>query len=330
MRSVFLLVIMFTALKAQALPSICSVVKTPQFRSCLSLKVRPSLCGFPPRPCVHFNYYVPQYFIEVVGNPGESFFKGLPGTSLQLGTLLKRVPFASEGDNGSFSFHAHTINVPFAAWGMNELPCRGAAYDRFCFSSMSEHLGRLWHTGEGDLLQPSYLAWSAAPKACLIKGAVSSAATSSRPTGRPAFGNCSFNRSWMKRFPPSNQPICTGWGIQFPRYGTVTSSDQTTASLTIASRMRSLGSEVFQNVSTFPGEKWQMIYPQSSSCFREGHNIGITRAKQVSEWGRIFNGKPRNYLYVVWKPVGCTRDIPWIAATHAWLGVLQGVCSGLD
>lgn len=316
---------------SHAFPSVCSVVNSPSFRSCLGLHKNVSMCGWPiPRPCVHFSYYVPQYFIEVVSNPKESFFHGLPGVAAQLATTKEVIPFGAEGDDGSYSFHAHTINVPFTMWAFGGMPCGGALWDNMCFTSMSEHLGSNWKTGMADSLQPAWLAWSMAPKACLIKGAVTSATGSSRPTGYPSHaGMCSVDRSWLKKYPPSNQPVCNGWGINFPRYGTVTNSDQTTASLQIASRIRSLGSEIFQSVPTFADEKWQMIYPQSSSCFREGQNVGILRAKRVSEIGRLWSGKIKNYLYVVWKRVGCTRDIPAIASTHAWLAAIQAACRGL-
>jgi len=310
-------------------PTICSVVNSPSFRSCLSLHTSISMCGFPPRPCVHFSYNLPQYYTEVVSNPGESFFSSLPGAAVQLETIKDIIPFGAEDDAGAYSFHSHTANVPFNMLATSGLPCGGALIDNLCLSSMSEHLGNLWKTGVGDLLQPAWLAWSVAPKACLIKGAISSATGEGRPTGYPYLPLCSMERSWMKRFPPSATPVCNGWGILMPRYGTVTSSDQTTASLVIASRMRSLGSEVFQSVPTFFGEKMQMIYPQSSSCFREGQNVGILRAKGVSELGRIFNGKIKNYLYVTWRQVSCTRDIPYIASTHAWLAALQAACRGV-
>ena len=323
------IITIFAISKAHALPTVCSVVKTSSFRGCLGMNITPSMCGFPPRPCAHFSYSVPQFYIEVTGSR-ETFFKELPGVQAQLQTNQEILPFDAEEDESAFSYHGHTINVPFAAWAFNQLPCGGAMWDRFCFSSMSEHLGRLWKTGEADMWQPAYLAWSASPKACLIKGALSSATGESRPSGYPNMGSCSFDRSWMKRFPPSSAPVCTGWGINFPRYGTVISSDQTTASLVIASRIKSLGSEVFQSVPSNAGEKWQMIYPQGSSSFREGQNIGILRVNRVNDIGRLWSGKFKNYLYVVWKPVSCTRDIPYIAATHAWLAALQGACSGLD
>ena len=318
------------AQQAWAFPNICTVVKTPTFRSILSLHHSLSMCGWPiPRPCVHFSYMWPQFFIEVTSNPKESFFTGLPGATVQLATTIESIPFAAEDDESSYSFHAHTINVPFSMIGVRGMPCGGAQYDRFCFSSMSEHLGRLWKTGEGDSLQPAWLAWSLSPKACLLKGAIESIGGNSTPTGYPNVGMCSFNRSWMLRFPPSNQPVCTGWGIHFPRYGTVTSSDQNTASLIIADRIRSLGSEVFQSVPTNYSDIWQMIYPTASSGFRRGQNIGILRIKRVSDIGRIWSGKFKNYLYVVWKRVGCTRDIPFIASTQAWLAGLEAACRGL-
>jgi hypothetical protein len=316
---------------AFSFPNICTVVNSPSFNGCLGLQKHLTMCGWPiPRPCVRFSYYAPQYFIEVVSNPKESFFTTLPGAAVQLATTFEALPFGAEGDNGSFSFHAHTINVPFSKWAFSGMPCGGGQWDNMCFTSMSEHLGSNWKTGHGDSLQPAWLAWSLAPKACLIKGAITSATGETRPTGYPAnAAMCSFDRSWFLKYPPSGQPVCSGWGINFPRYGTVTSTDQTTASLIVASRMRSLGSEVFQSVPTSFDEKWQMIYPQTSSCFREGQNVGILRAKRVNEMGRLWSGKIKNYLYVVWKKVGCTRDIPFIASTYAWLASLQVACRGM-
>ena len=316
--------------KVWAYPSICSVVNTPSFRSSLNLQMSISVCGFPPRPCVHISYSIPQYFIEVVSNPKDSFFTGLPGAATQLATTKEAIPFGAEDDNGSYSYHAHTLNIPHTMWAFSGMPCGGALWDNMCFTSMSEHLGSLWKTGSADSMQPAWLAWSAAPKACLIKGAITSISGESRASGYPAnSAMCSTNRSWMKKFPPSGQPVCTGWGINFPRYGTVTNADQTTASLVIAARMRSLGSEVFQSVPTTFTDKFQMIFPQSSSSFKEGQNIGILRAKRVSEMGRLWNAKPKNYLYAVWKRVGCTKDIPYIATTHAWLAGMQAACRGL-
>ena len=315
---------------AHAFPNICTVVKTPSFRSVLGLTHSVSMCGWPvPRPCVHFSYNVPQFFIEVVSNPKESFFSGVPGAAIQLATTSESVPFGAEGDDGSYSFHAHTINVPFTMIGFQGMPCQGYQFDNLCFSSMSEHLGRLWKTGEGDSLQPSWLAWSLSPKACLLKGAAESTVGNSTPTGYPNASLCSFDRSWMTRFPPSNQPVCTGWGIHFPRYGTVTNSDQNTASLIVADRMRSLGSEVFQAVPTSHSDTWQMIYPTASSGFKRGQNVGYLRLKRVSDVGRLWSGKFKNYLYVVWKRVGCTRDVPFIASTQIWLAGLEAACRGL-
>ena len=333
MKKLLILIIFYTfSTTVFASPSICSVVKSPHFMGCLQLRKTMSMCGWPvPRPCVRFSYYVPQYFIEVVNNPGESFFTGMPGVATQLSSLKDKIPFGAEADSGAYSFHAHTINVPLTRWAFLGMPCGCSLWDNTCLTSMSEHLGQNWKTGAADLLQPAWLAWSAAPKACLIKGAVTSATGSSIPTGYPANSfMCSTDRSWIPKYPPSNQPVCNGWGISFPRYGTVTNSDQMTASLMVASRMRSLGSEVFQSVPTGVDEKWQMIYPQSSSCFREGQNVGILQTKGVSEIGRLISGKFKNYLYVVWKRVGCTRDIPYIASTQAWLGAMQASCRGME
>lgn len=328
-----LLIILFLVLRsgvALSLPTVCSVINTPAFDSCLHFTTTPTTCGYPPRPCVNFSYYVPQFYIEVVSNPGESFFAALPGSQSQLSALTDRVPFAAEDDSGAYSFHAHTVNVPFVSASFNFLPCGGTPEELLCFGAMSEHLGRLWKTGEADLKQAQFLAWSAAPKACLVAGAAMSLAGGSYPTGYPTYPSCSTDRSSTTTFPPSGQPVCTGWGIHFPRYGTVTNADQTTASLVIASRIKSLGSEVFQAVPSSANEKWQMIHPQPSACFREGENVAFLRIKQVAELGRLQSMETKNYLYVVWKHVSCTKDMPYVATAQAGLQAMRLACRGLE
>ena len=315
---------------ALSLPTVCSIINSPMFDSCLQFTMVPTTCGYPPRPCVNFSYYVPQFYIEVVSNPGESFFTALPGANHQLSSLTDRLPFAAVDDSGAFSFHAHTINVPFVSASFNFLPCRGAPTELTCFGAMSEHLGRHWKSGEADLSQPLFLAWSAAPKACLVAGAAMSLAGGSYPTGYPTYPSCSTDHSSMTTFPPSNQPVCTGWGIHFPRYGTVTNADQTTASLVIASRIKSLGSEVFQAVPSSANEKWQMIHPQPSARFREGENVALLRFKQVAELGRLQRIEQKNYLYVVWKHVSCTKEMAYAATAQAGLQAMRLACGGLE
>lgn len=314
-----------------AFPNVCTVVKTHSFRRCLDLQITTAICGWGPwtRPCARFTYYVPQYFIEVVSNPKDSFFTEVPGAAIQLNTTSEVTPFGAEDDNGAYSFHVHTITVPFISIPFNAMPCGGTQIDNFCFGAMSEHLGSNWKTGAADLSQPLFLAWSASPKTCLIKGAAMSISGETRATSYPYLGMCSFDRSFLKKYPPSYQPVCSGWGIMFPRYGTVTNADQTTASLVVASRIRSLGSEVFQSVDTDFSEKWQMLYPQASTCFNEGQNIGILRFKGVNELGRIWSGKMKNYLYVVWKKVSCKKELFQIPPTYAAVEAMSAVCRGL-
>lgn len=326
-----IVILLLTPLMGHASPSVCSVAKSSSFQDCLELSGQTSMCGYPvPRPCVRISYYVPQYFIEVVRNPRESFFRVLPGVVKQLATSKEVPPFGSDDDEGAYSFHAHTINVPFTMIAFAGMPCGGTLRDNLCLTSMSEHLGGNWKTGLGDKYQAKWMAWAMAPKACLLKGAIASTTGGGRSTGYPANDAlCSIDRSGMKKYPPSNQAVCHGWGIVFPRYGTVTSSDQVTASLMVAARMRSLGSEVFQSVPTFSDEKWQMISPQSSSCFREGQNSGILRAKRVNEMGRLLGGKMKNYLYVVWRRVQCTRDLPYYTVARSWPSLLTSACGGI-
>ena len=323
-----LLLITGLSLKALSFPDICNVLNSKSFRSCLQLRSKLSLCGWPfPRPCISYSYYVPQYFTEVVSSSHDTFFNFLPKGVFGKPTI--NLPFSAEDDEGSYSFHAHTINVPFTSLGFVHMPCGGTPIDLFCHSSKSEHLGRPWLTGEGDKFQPKHWAWSLSPKACLVKGAIQGATGGSSPTHYPNLNSCSFPRGWQKTYPPSTQPVCTGWGIHFPRYGTVTSSDQTTASLLIASRMRSLASEVFMSVPTSHDEKWQMLYPNQSDCFREGQNIGALRLKTVNERGRVSWGMQKNYRYVNCKKVSCKQELFTLASTYAGLEFMKALCHGI-
>ena len=195
----------FMLLKASAkTPNICTVVKSPSFNTCMNFQTQSIMCGWPiPRPCAIVSYYVPQTFIEVVSNAKESYFYKLPGTALQLATEEDIIPYGAEDDSGSFSFHAHTLSIPFTMMIFGYLPCGGTRIDKFCFGSMSEHLGDLWKTGSADKLQPAFLAWSVAPNLCLIKGAAMSLTGNLRGSHYPNLNMCSFDRSWVRKFPPS-------------------------------------------------------------------------------------------------------------------------------
>jgi len=106
---------------------------------------------------------------------------------------------------------------------------------------MSEHLGMNWKTGQADLKQPAFMAWSLAPKACLIKGAI----TSTTGGGEFVAGNegaCSYPMSWLKMNPPSTHSVCNGWGLHFPRTGSYDGTSQVAGALTIAARIKSLSS----------------------------------------------------------------------------------------
>ena len=63
----------------------------------------------------------------------------------------------------------------------------------------------------------------------------------------------------------------------------------------IASRMKSISSEVFMSSPSF-GEKWQMISPGSSSCFRKDKMGILETIKNVRELGRLTSGKLNGHL----------------------------------
>ena len=288
------------------------------------------MCGFPPRPCAQFSYYVPQTFIEAFPNAGSTFFADLPGAAVQLGhTAALPLPYGAESDDDTYSFQAHAIPVPLASIPFSALPCAGARVDQFCFDAMSEHLGPLWTSGSADLLQPSMLAWGLSPKACLIKGAVTSASGGSGQSFSPSAPSCSVPMGWLSKFPPSSHSACTGWGVFYPRSGVYTGVSQAASALMIASRLKSLGTEVFHATPSSADELWQMTSPQTSSCFREGQNVGaLETIKNVHELGRLTSGKLNGFLFTVWSKVSCCRDLVEVPTAYAAIEIMSSACQG--
>ena len=313
-----------------AFPNICSVVNTVEFNSCLNFRYSLSVCGFPPRPCVQFNYNVPQTFIEVSPHAGRSHFDALPGVAIQLSALKSRSPFGMENDEDTQSYHARTLSVPLAQIPFNRLPCGGTRLSKLCFDGMSEHISKHWSTGMSDRFQPNFLAWSLAPKACLIKGAVTSAVGGTDASYAPDSLMCSVKLPPIPLFPPSSHSACNGWGVFYPRMGSYNGPASLTGALMIASRMKSLSSEIFMATPSSVGEQWQMISPSSSSCFREGQNIALLDTiKNVREIGRLTSGRLTGYLFVIWKPVSCIRDLPYVVTSRVAIEAMKLACKGL-
>ncbi len=314
-----------------AIPNVCTVASTPAFNSCLELNIGGCTCGFPPRPCASISYYVPQSFIEVWPEPGTSYFSAIPGAKAQLSKYITQ-PFGAEGDDDTQSFHARTISVPLAGLTFQSMPAGGTRMEKVCFDGMSEHFERHWKTGKNDMLQPSFLAWSAAPKACLLKGAVTSAVGEGGGTPAPDSAMCSFRvPQKLEMFPPSSHSVCNGWGVFYPRYGTYSGPASMTGALMIASRIKSLSSEVLHSMPNSPDEKWQMIYPQSSSCFREGQNIGLLETvKNARETMRLVNGKLKGYLFVIWSRTATCKDLPAAVQAKAASVAIPAVCRGAN
>ncbi len=86
----------------------------------------------------------------------------------------------------------------------------------------------------------------------------------------------------------------------------------------------------FRTTPSSGDEFWQMIYPQTSSCFREGQNVGILDAtKNVREIGRLTSGKFTGYLFTVWSKVSCCRDLALVPEAYAALAAMNLACQGL-
>ncbi|NUN07189.1 MAG: hypothetical protein HUU57_15695, partial [Bdellovibrio sp.] len=261
--------LLFTV-KSHSFPSVCSAVKSQAFESCMEHTKITCSCGFPPRPCTHHTYYIPTSYIEVTSRPGQSFFSDLPFANLQL-KFLKEDWFSSgsvEMDNRFY--HARVIPVPFVNMAYSGMVCPTNAVDRLCFQAMSEHISTQWKTGAGDVNDPQFKLWALSPKACLVKGAALAATTGQVIKGTPAGGGtCSYELPKATLFPPVTSEICGGWGTLLPRTGYVESNSSVGGALLAAERIRSIANEVYRSTAVYPDEKWQMIFPQSSSCFKE-------------------------------------------------------------
>ncbi len=317
---------------ANAFPSICSVINQPSFRSCFSFNVSPTMCGsFPPRPCARLSYYVPQTFIETTSSKGLSHFSSLPIAAAQLAGVIKKKPYGAVNDDDTQSFQARTIAVPLTQMAFSGMPCGGARQEKMCFDGMSEHIDTHWSTGKGDLLQPAFLAWKVSPKLCLLKGAATSVVGG--PTGVVGAGSpsCSMPFQTLPVFPPSGMPVCTGWGVMFPRYGTTVGGSEVMGSLNIASRIKSLSVEVFKNMPAGFDEKWSMLSPNSSQCFREFENMGkLETFNLVNNRGRTIGKDLRGNLFTTWKRVSCTRDWAAVPFYKAQVELLSAICKGLN
>ena len=315
---------------ASAFPNVCDVVEQPAFSTCMGYQVSSCVCpGYPPRPCAHFSYYVPETYIEVTDEPGSTKFHGLPGVERQLASLSGvKLPYGTEGDDFA-AFQARTLAVPLSSTVLASLPCGTQFQDTTCFGAMSEHLGAKWSTGSADLRQPSFLAWAASPKGCLLYGAATSSAGGGEPVISGGNASCSVSMDWLTMYPPSAHSACNGWGVFYPRVGMYDGPSQTTAALMVADRMKSLSTEVFQSASSSPDEKWQMILPSGSECFREGQNVSFLETPlMVNDRGRL-RGRFKDYLFVTWRHVSCCKDYTDVPVATAVLASMQSACSGL-
>lgn len=310
--------------RANAFPSVCEIIKQPQFRECLSWIVTPVTCGVPPHPCASISYYVPQSFLETTTGTGLSHFSDYPGAASQLASIPK-MPFGTVDDDDSQAFQARSIAVPYASVVLAGLPCGGTRSPKFCFDAMSEHFGQHWNTGSGDLTQPTFLAWKLSPKACLLTGAIGAASTLTAEDSVM----CSIPLTGKLTFPPSQLPVCTPWGVMYPRYGTIAGPSEIVGALAVAERIKSLGVEVLHSMPSSPDEKWQLISPNASMCFREFEHVpSLEGLKLVNNRERTMGHDLNGNLVATWKRVSCIKELAEVPFYEAELAILQSVCQG--
>lgn len=315
-------------------PTVCAGVNSKEYSQCLGYQQSGCMCGFPPRPCARFQYMVPVSMVEVVSQPKDTFFDKLPGAQAQLKALKANQPLSGvDDDNGSYFFHVHALPAPLQSL-FSSMPCGGARGETTCFEAMSEHLGRQWRTGGYDRFQPQYLAWSLAPQACLMAGEISGS-TSVVSTGRGSSSQaCSAPTPILKATVPSNGPMCTSWGFMYPRAGEVQGTNRITASLLASERLRSLYAENLKTHPVFPGEKYQMLEPSTSSCFSPfSKSVAVPEMRGLSEFGRSMAGlssiKRTGFLYLIWKPISCCRDVALVPAAEAAKAAIKLSCQGV-
>ena len=318
-------------LKANAFPSVCSVVNCPAFELCMEHTKSACTCGFPPHPCTFHSYYVISSFIEVTSRPKQSFFSDLPFASSQLSSLSEAWFSSGSVEMDNRFYHARVIPVPFANTAYTGMPCGTNSFDRPCFEAMSEHVSTQWKTGSGDVNDPQFKLWALNPKACLVAGAASAATTGRINKGTPAGGGaCSYKMPASTTFPPVTSEICGGWGTLLPRTGFVESNGAVSGALLAAQRIRSIANEVYHSTAIYPDEKWQMIFPQSSTCFREGHSVGkLETFNGVNEIGRMTQLNQDSWLFVVWRRVSCCSESTSIPQAEFAKAAMKAMCKGL-
>ena len=319
--------------RGYSFPSVCSVVKAPQFESCMEYHRTSCTCpGIPPRPCANHAYYVPSTYIEVTTLPRVSFFKDLPGAAIQLSRVTESPISSGSEEMDSYFFHARVIQVPFLSLAYAGMSCANVSPDRFCFEAMSEDMGIHWKTGLGDSNQPLFKLWSLNVNACYIKGALSAASTGRINKGLPVSSPiCSYPIKSEMMFQPVASEICGGWGVLLPRTGFVESNSPISAALLAAQRIRSVGNEVYHSTPIYPDEKWQMTFPQASSCFREGQTLGLVETVHgATERGRVLTPNHNSYLFVIWKKVSCCQDLTSIASVEFSRKAMKAMCQGVE
>ncbi len=322
---------LFITPKVFGSPTVCSAVKMPTYEMCMEYNTSPCMCGgTPPRPCVRHSYYFPQSFIEVTTAANKSFFSEIPGAAVQMSSgFLDSVSHGAD-DMGGYFYHARIIQIPLSSFGYEGFACGGNKQEKLCFDAVSEHVDS-WKTGIADQLQPQYLAWKMAIPLC-YKKALKNAVIGDTPN--PPLQNslsCGFPLKSIKVFPPSMSEQCTGWGTLFPRTGFVESSSSVGAALLAAKRLRSLASDVYRSTPMSPDEKWSLVYPNSSSCFREGKSLGeIETMRGANELGRLSKTNHQTFLFAVWKRVSCCKDFDSIPETAASKVALKAICQGME
>ncbi len=101
--------------------------------------------------------------------------------------------------------------------------------------------------------------------------------------------------------------------------------------LAMGERIKSLAVEVLHSMPASPGEKWQMISPNASRCFREFEYIAsLEGMKFANNSGRLLGKDMQGNLVATWKQVSCVREYPELPFYEAQIAIIESVCKGFQ
>ena len=123
---------LFLAERAGAFPNVCSVVRTPEFNSCLDFQVGACVCRF--RFHIRARALRTTFrsrLLRSCRDPKDTVFSALPGAAFQLATHGCTAPLRAKVIRIP-SLFTHVLPVPFTGIPFSLLPCSAEAFELTC------------------------------------------------------------------------------------------------------------------------------------------------------------------------------------------------------